>query len=85
MSLDTIIEFAGAMISQKDQLVLSEETFKFDRGEFVYFISRVGSGKSSLIITIKAEITLQQGAATVSGYNLTNIKKRQILLSQGRK
>ena len=78
MSIDTIIEFSGAMISQKDHLVLSDVTFKVDRGEFVYLIGRVGSGKSSLIKTINAELPLQQGEATVAGYNLTNLKKRQI-------
>jgi cell division transport system ATP-binding protein len=78
MSIDAIIEFSGAMISQKDHLVLSDVTFKVDRGEFVYLIGRVGSGKSSLIKTINAELPLQQGEATVAGYNLTNLKKRQI-------
>jgi cell division transport system ATP-binding protein len=58
--------------------VLSDVTFKVDRGEFVYLIGRVGSGKSSLIKTINAELPLQQGEATVAGYNLTNLKKRQI-------
>jgi cell division transport system ATP-binding protein len=78
MSLDTIIEFSGAIISQKDHLVLSDVNFKVDRGEFVYLIGRVGSGKSSLIKTINAELPLQQGAATVAGYSLTHLKKRQI-------
>jgi cell division transport system ATP-binding protein len=78
MALDTIIEFSGAIISQRDHLVLSDVSFKVDRGEFVYLIGRVGSGKSSLIKTINAELPLQQGVATVAGYNLTNIKKRQI-------
>jgi cell division transport system ATP-binding protein len=78
MSLDTIIEFSGAMISQKDHLVLSDVNFKVNRGEFVYLIGRVGSGKSSLIKTINAELPLQQGYASVAGYSLTLLKKRQI-------
>jgi cell division transport system ATP-binding protein len=78
MSLDTIIEFSGAIISQKDHLVLSDVSFKVDRGEFVYLIGRVGSGKSSLIKVMNAEIPLQQGFASVAGYELSKIKKRQI-------
>ena len=78
MSIDTIIEFSGAMISQQDHLVLSDVTFKVDRGEFVYLIGRVGSGKSSLIKTINAELPLQQGFAAVAGYNLNLLKKRQV-------
>lgn len=78
MPLDTIIEFSGAIISQKDHLVLSDVSFKVDRGEFVYLIGRVGSGKSSLIKVMNAEIPLQQGVASVVGYELAKIKKRQI-------
>lgn len=78
MSLDTVIEFSNAKISQKDHLVLSNVNFKIDRGEFVYLIGRVGSGKTSLIKTINAEIPLQEGVANVVGFNLSKLKKRQI-------
>jgi len=78
MSLDTVIEFTNAKISQKDHLVLSDVNFKVDRGEFVYLIGRVGSGKTSLIKTINAEIPLQEGVANVVGFNLSKLKKRQV-------
>ncbi len=78
MSLDSIIEFSSATISQKDHLVLSNVNFTVDRGEFVYLIGRVGSGKTSLIKTINAEIVLQEGKATVAGYDLSALKKRHI-------
>lgn len=78
MSIDTIIEFSEATISQKDHLVLSNVNFKVDRGEFVYLIGKVGSGKTTLIKTINAEIKLQEGSATVAGYNLLTLKKRHI-------
>ena len=78
MALDTIIEFNSANISQRDHLVLSEVSFKVDRGEFVYLIGKVGSGKSSLIKTMNAELPLQSGYGSIAGYDLKNIKKRQI-------
>jgi cell division transport system ATP-binding protein len=78
MPLDTIIEFSQATISQKDHLVLSNVNFRIDRGEFVYLIGKVGSGKSSLIKTINAEIPLQTGEATVVNYDLVKLKKGQI-------
>ncbi len=78
MSLDTIIEFNNATISQKDHLVLSNVNLQIDRGEFVYLIGKVGSGKTSLIKTINAEIPLQSGSAVVSGFDLTKIKRRKI-------
>lgn len=78
MSLDAIIEFDQATINQQDHLVLSDVNLKIERGEFVYLIGKVGSGKSSLIKTINAELPLHKGTATVVGYSLDKIKKRQI-------
>jgi cell division transport system ATP-binding protein len=78
MSLDSIIEFDQASISQEDHLVLSDVNLKVDRGEFVYLIGKVGSGKSSLIKTINAELPLKAGTCNVVGYSLEKIKKRQI-------
>jgi len=78
MSFETIIEFEKATISQFDHLVLTDVTFKVDRGEFVYLIGKVGSGKSSLIKTMNAELPLQFGEATIADYDLKKLKKKQI-------
>lgn len=78
MGLDTIIEFKNTTICQNDHLVLSDVSFSIDRGEFVYLIGRVGSGKSSIIKTINAELPLQTGEAKVAGFDLKKIKKRQV-------
>jgi cell division transport system ATP-binding protein len=78
MPLDTIIEFTNASITQKDHLVLTNVSFNVDRGEFIYLIGRVGSGKTSIIKTINAELPLINGEANVVGYNLANLKKNQI-------
>ncbi len=78
MSLDTIIEFDNASIYQNENLILKDVTFTLQKGEFVYLIGKVGSGKSSLIKTINAEIPLLSGEATVAGYNLRKIKQRHI-------
>jgi cell division transport system ATP-binding protein len=78
MALDTIIEFDQATISQHDHLVLKDVTIKIDRGEFVYLIGKVGSGKSSFIKTINAELPLTSGTASVVEFELHKLKKRQI-------
>ncbi len=78
MSLDTIIEFNNATICQKDHLVMSDINFKVDRGEFVYLIGKVGSGKTSLIKTINAELPLKSGSAMVVDFDLAKIKKRKV-------
>jgi cell division transport system ATP-binding protein len=80
LALDTIIEFTGCNIWQQDHLVLSDVSFKVSRGEFVYMVGRVGSGKTSLIKTINAQIPLNKGEAVVAGFNLSKIKKREVPL-----
>lgn len=80
MSENPIIRFANTSIFQQDHLVLTNVSFSIDKGEFVYLIGRVGSGKSSLIKTINAEIELKEGEAFVAGFNLKKLRKKQIPL-----
>ncbi len=77
MALDTIIEFENANIFQKDNLILKDVNLEINKGEFVYFIGKVGSGKTSLIKTINAEIPLMEGEARVVGFDLTKLKTKQ--------
>jgi len=78
--LDTIIEFSNCTIWQQDHLVLSDVNLKVGKGEFVYLVGKVGSGKSSLIKTINAQIPLKEGEAMVAGFNLSKIKNREVPL-----
>ncbi len=78
MELDTIIEFEKAKIFQKDNLILNDVNLSINKGEFVYFIGKVGTGKSSLIKTINAEIPLKDGEGKVAGYDLKKIKTKQV-------
>jgi cell division transport system ATP-binding protein len=80
MSEDPVIQFENASIFQDDHLVLSGVNIILNRGEFVYLIGRVGSGKSSLIKTINAELPLKTGSAKVVGFALEAMTSRQIPL-----
>ncbi len=80
MALDTLIEFRNAVITQLDHLVLTNVTFSIEKGEFVYLIGKVGSGKTSVIKTINAELPLKDGDATVLGYDLRTIRRKQVPL-----
>ncbi len=85
-----VIELKGVSIYHDDttgrskrakadsDLVLSNVNLAVDEGEFVYLIGRVGSGKSSLLKTLYAEVDLYEGEATVVGFDLRTIKRRQI-------
>ncbi|MBK7132947.1 MAG: ATP-binding cassette domain-containing protein [Bacteroidales bacterium] len=78
LPLDVIIELTNCTIWQQDHLVLSNVNLSVGKGEFIYLVGRVGSGKSSLIKTLNAQIPLRDGTGLVAGYNLSKLKRREI-------
>lgn len=78
MNPDHIIRFSKASVYQNDTLVLASVTLEISRGEFVYLIGRTGSGKSSLLKTMYADIPFRAGIGKVSGYDLTTLRRHDI-------
>ena len=78
LPLDVIIELTNCSIWQQNHLVLSNVNLRVGKGEFIYLVGRVGSGKSSLIKTINVKIPLREGIGLVAGYDLSNIKKKEV-------
>jgi cell division transport system ATP-binding protein len=77
-SFDKIIELIGCNIWQQDHLVLTAVNLTIRKGEFVYLVGKVGSGKTSLIKTLNGQLPLKEGTGNVAGYNLSEIKPREI-------
>ena len=63
---------------QQGELILSDLNFDINAGEFVYLVGRVGSGKSSLLKTLYAELQLIEGEGYVAGFDLRKLKRREI-------
>lgn len=78
MALDTIIQLDKISIFQKHNLVLTNVSLKIDKGEFVYLLGKTGSGKSSLLKTLYADLLLKEGEGTVAGFDLKKIKTKEI-------
>jgi cell division transport system ATP-binding protein len=78
LPLDTIIKLDNVSVYQKNILVLSEVSMSIERGEFCYLIGRTGTGKSSLMKVLYADLPLVEGEARVAGFDLNNIKEHQI-------
>jgi cell division transport system ATP-binding protein len=78
MSPDTVIEFEKVSIFQREILVLSDVNLKIQNGQFIYLIGKTGSGKSSLLQTIYADLPLKEGSAKVAGFDLRQIKNKDI-------
>lgn len=76
--MSAIIEYKKVEVLRKEHVVLKDVSFKVDPGEFVYLIGKVGSGKSSLLKTMYAEVPVTTGEARVFDYDLLSIKRKEI-------
>ncbi|MEO9871408.1 cell division ATP-binding protein FtsE [Ekhidna sp.] len=77
-SEEPIVNVSNASIFQEDHTVLSEIDFLVDKGEFVYIIGRTGSGKSSLLKTLYADLPLRLGHVEVVGFPISSIKPKDV-------
>jgi cell division transport system ATP-binding protein len=73
-----IIDFKDVDIQQRDTKILNSINLSMNKGQFVYLIGRVGSGKSTLIKAITGEIPIYKGKATVLDFNMNQLKSKHI-------
>ncbi|MEA5256815.1 ATP-binding cassette domain-containing protein [Arcicella aquatica] len=71
---EPVIVIESAFVYQNERIVLSDVNFSINKGEFVFLIGRTGSGKSSLLKTLYADLWLQQGKAKVAGFIIEKLK-----------
>lgn len=75
---DPVVRMHQACIFQGITAIITNVTFEIEKGEFVFLIGRTGSGKSSLLKTLYSDLPLKMGEGEVAGYNLTDIKTKDI-------
>lgn len=74
----SVVSYRNVEINRKEHAVLHGVSFALDPGEFVYLIGAVGSGKSSLMKSLYAEVPVISGDAIVMGYDLMGINRKEI-------
>lgn len=79
-SSDPVVRVTDAHIFQDHNTVLSNINFEIEKGEFVYLVGRTGSGKSSLLKTFYADLSLRLGDIHVCGHNIRGIKSNDVPL-----
>ena len=77
-SSDPVIRVEHASIFHEERTILGDISFDIAKGEFVYLVGRTGSGKSSLLKTLYADLPLRLGQVQVAGFDIGSIKASQV-------
>ncbi len=75
---EALIRYTDVEIHQQELCVLNDVNLELHKGEFVYLVGKVGSGKTSLLKTFYGELDIASGEAEVLGYDMLHIKRKYI-------
>ena len=75
---EALIRYTDGEIHQQELCVLNDVNLELHKGEFVYLVGKVGSGKTSLLKTFYGELDIASGEAEVLGYDMLHIKRKHI-------
>jgi cell division transport system ATP-binding protein len=75
---ETVLSLKNVTIYQDKNPVLNDVNIEVNHGEFIYLIGRTGSGKSSFLKTLYADLALTNGEGSVVDYDLATLKESDI-------
>ncbi|MEL0301774.1 MAG: ATP-binding cassette domain-containing protein [Flavobacteriaceae bacterium] len=73
-----IVQLQQVNIYQNKQCILKAVDIDVQAGEFVFLIGKTGTGKSSLIKTLYADLALEEGLGSIVDYDLKGIRQKDI-------
>ena len=74
----TVLSLKNVTIYQENRVILSQVNLEVKEGEFLYIIGKTGTGKSSFMKTLYGDLPLTEGSGTIVGYDLVNLKEKDI-------
>ncbi len=74
----SILSLRNATIYQEGKTILSDVNLEVNQGEFIYVIGKTGSGKSSLLKTLYADLELKEGAGHIVDFDFATLKEDDI-------
>ena len=74
----SILSLRNATIFQEGKIILSDVNLEVKQGEFIYIIGKTGSGKSSILKTLYADLELKEGAGHIVDFDLATLKEDDI-------
>ncbi|MCE2612839.1 ATP-binding cassette domain-containing protein [Flavobacteriaceae bacterium D16] len=75
---ESILSLKAAGVYQQDNMILQDVDLEVKKGSFVYLIGKTGSGKSSFMKTLYADLPLKEGEGEIVGFNLKKLKEKDI-------
>lgn len=75
---ENVLSLKDAAVYQQENMVLNDISLQIRQGEFVYLIGKTGSGKSSFMKTLYADLPLGQGEGQIVGFDLKTLKEKDI-------
>jgi len=79
MEQNLFLDFKNVEIKQQNKIILNEVNLKINQGEFVYFVGKTGSGKSSLLKAIYGDLRISSGDIFFKEQTLKKLKRKKIL------
>ena len=76
--MSAVISIKNGSVFQHERQILKDINLEIGEGEFVYLIGRSGSGKSSLLKTLYADLPAKDGQFSIAGFDLVDIKRKDI-------
>lgn len=76
--MEATVLLKDTTIAQTENVVLRDVNLTIAPGEFIYLIGKTGSGKSSLLKVLYGELPLASGSASVCGFDLVKLRRKQI-------
>lgn len=75
---EPVVFLRNVTIYQDDRVILSDVNLEVNHGEFIYIIGKTGTGKSSFMKTLYADLSLKEGQASIVGFDLAKLKESNI-------
>mgnify|MGYP001435236818 FL=1 len=79
MNQNLFLDFKNVEIKQQNKIILNEVNLKINQGEFVYFVGKTGSGKSSLLKAIYGDVGISSGDILFKEQTLKKLNRKKIL------
>jgi len=73
-----VLDLQNVQLQQGGNTIIESASFNMFPGELVYLVGKTGSGKTSLLRSLYADLDIMGGQAFVSGFKVNNISRKRI-------